>query len=214
MKNTKFKQRFSKTVSVLLAIILISFTGIFLNGCDYYEPLAETDWVDLGFYNANAGERLGCHPEAIHIIAHEVNGLPSEDYLYIEETDMHAASGRLCMSEKSEEPILRYIPIKIDIKIKNQDDKESIISISDTNIIVNLVTALRQESENTVEQSAVDTNAEFYFDLPCELSWSCAVERRGNGTIHLMRFDVATQSFLDYDVTEILSDVLDSETET
>ena len=29
-----------------------------------------------------------------------------------------------------------------------------------------------------------------------------------------MRFDVATQSFLDYDVTEILSDALDSEAET
>ncbi len=214
MKNTKFKQKFSKTVSVLIAILLISFVGIFLNGCDYYEPLAETEWVDLGFYKANVGERLGCHPEAIHIIAYEVNGLPSEDYLYIEETNMHAASGRLCVNKKSEEPILRYIPARIDIKINDQDDKENIISISDTDVIVDLVTTLRQESKNTVEQFTVDTNAQFYFDLPCELSWSCAVERHDNGTIHLMRFDVVTQSFLDYDVTEILSDALNNETET
>ena len=188
-------------VALLVYSIVISVGIIWLANykVEFYSPPFD-DYVKLEYYSANRGELLG-KGDFYHTY-YELDGLPMEDYLLIDEARGFTTVSHediVAMSEDSAEPIFCYDVKKIEIQ-----DGEKTLTITDQTVIEGILKQVRS-GEHVIEDRGgyYAKNVTVYFDLPCELTLKCIVIKEIDKVL-LLCFDHAGFDWYEYDVTEQL----------
>lgn len=209
---TKEKIPFIISLSVigLIVLALIAY-GIFtLVGIiwldnykiEFYSPPFD-DYVKLKYYSANRGELLG-KGDFYHTY-YELDGLPMEDYLLIDEAHGFTTVSHediVAMNEGSVEPIFRYGVKKIELQ-----DGEKALTITDQAVIDGILKQVRS-GEHLIKEDGGNyaKNVTVYFDLPCELTLECIIIKESDKVLFLC-FDHTSFDWHGYDVTQQLSDL-------
>lgn len=191
-------------VALLVYSIVISVGIIWLANykVEFYSPPFD-DYVRLGYYSANRGELLG-KGDFYHTY-YELDGLPMEDYLLIDEARGFTTVSHediVAMNEDSVEPIFHY-----DIKKIELQDGEQVLTITDQTVIEGILKQVRN-GEHLIKEDGGNyaKNTTVYFDLPCELTLECIVIKESDKVL-LLCFDHASFDWYGYDVTQQLSDL-------
>lgn len=207
---TKEKIPFIVSLSVMFLFVLgLIAYGIFVlvgiiwlanYKVEFYSPPFD-DYVELSYYSANRGELLG--KSDLHHTCYELDGLPLESYLLVDEARGFTTVSHediVVMSEDSAEPIFCYDVKKIEIQ-----DGEQVLTITDQAVIDGILKKVRS-GEHVIEDRGgyYAKNVTVYFDLPCELTLECIIVNEGDKVL-LLCFDHAGFDWYEYDVTEQLS---------
>lgn len=181
-----------------------------------YKEYVEHDWIQLEYYEANKGTHLGKRPDkdlkttifSGHV--YNLKGIPENQLLYCEENDLYGGEKliEILLNVECEEPI-KSMPIK---KIEITLEDKSKITISDKETL-NSIQQLFREGPRTEVTFYYTFNAKVYFDTKCNLTYTCGIFEREDGSIVLAYYDNEPiigpyEKYCYYDVTELLKDQL------
>lgn len=207
------KRKWVIHISVILIVLV--FIGLFVissfKSCQsnfkYYIDISNYEWIELEHYSGKPKEYLGKYPNNIFCNIYGLEGIDENELLYLNGSGMIGFGSneytKIIMNDEFEEPIKRF-PIK-EIVITNSES--STIKIEDVTILNQIERVLKEQTGNTYSSFLSGKfNTTVYFDVSCDLSWSCVFEKRTDNSIHLIGYDQKQQEFRDYDVTDIFDD--------
>lgn len=203
----KRKRVYSPIAVILIAfIVIVLFVTLSLKGCramfSYYTDISDEEWMELFFYNANPGKHLGKYPDNIFCNVYNLKDVAENELLYVDGFE-GSEEPIIFLNKEFDEPIKRFSIKKI---IITKSDN-AIIEIDDITILDQIGQMLQNEKGISISSFSGEYNASIYFDVACDLRWSCAVERKEDGSIHLIGYEQKGSQFLDYDVSNILDEI-------
>lgn len=180
-----------------------------------YTELSDNEWIELEFecYNCDLDEYLGKYPGAEWGNVYSMKGFSSNDLLYVEFYYPTGGTSEYIFLDKELEEPVKWLTIK-EIVITKSDDSN--VKIVDELIINQLEDVLKNQIGSEYRNpnynydnyyEFVDLNTSVYFDVECDLSWKCAIEKRANDAIYLIGYDQKNAVWLEYDVTDLLSGI-------
>lgn len=170
-----------------------------------YESYESDEWFPVDSYEAKPGKRLGQVPddEGPWGTIYNLKGIPENELLIIDEITVFGATGlQIYMNLEVGEPIER-IPIK---KIEITMPDKSIVTITDKDLCNKIQQKFQAGKGDEVSFYYTDSNTKIFFDVECDLTYTCGIFKRDDGAIIL-----AYKEYLDIDacycdVTELLKD--------
>ena len=134
---------------------------------------------------------------------HSLKGFSSNDLLYVEFYYPVGDTREYIFLDKELEEPIKWLTIK-QIIITEPDG--STVKIVDTSILSRVKEVLQNQTGS--EYYYTDSlNTVVYFDVECDLSWKCAIEKRVNDAIYLIGYNHKNAVWLEYDVTDLLSGI-------
>ena len=198
-----------KRISFLLAVILM--LSVILIGCrrgESEEFLASvvSDWEVLSHYSGNEdGDYLGKYNESgTTFYFNELEGMDKNSYLNVKESHIMLATSfyEIYKSKNAPLPVMVYDAKRIDVKWNNVPQ-----TIDDEKNVSDLLDIIRR-GEGTKTERQLLSNTKIVFDLPCDLTLTCHLKKKADGTFYLIYFDQRSGDYFSYDVTEVFKDKL------
>lgn len=204
-----------KFIEILLAI----FTIFAYSSCGTWErkihPIPD-DFHSIPYYQADKDMYLGKRgTEDADVLTgvYSIQGLPEEDFLYLEEYYITAPGGppsiTLYMREGAKEPIYKYLDVveKVVVEVWQEEfTVENSITITNSDIWNSLLFQ-RKKGEKVFLPNIYPSdsnNLNFYFDLPCDLIWNTMLYFSDENKIYWFCGDLEDEQYIWYDVTSEL----------
>ena len=209
----KRKKLFISIVLLILFTILCLAVALFImkhirSNFEYYSGISDYEWVELEYYNGNPHKYLGKYPDNIFCNVYDLDGCHPNELLYLSGSDVVGFGSnkysKILLNKEFEEPLKR-LAIK-EIVITKPDN--STIKIDDVTTLNQIEQVLKNQTGDTYSFDFDQFNASVYFGVDCDLFWSCVLEKRTDGSLHLIGYDQKKLEFRDYDMTSILSDIV------
>ena len=198
-----------KRIAFLPAVILM--LSVILIGCrrgESEEFLASvvSDWEVLSHYSGNEdGDYLGKYNESgTTFYFNELEGMDKNSYLNVKESHIMLATSfyEIYKSKNAPFPVMVYDAKRIDVKWNNVPQ-----TIDDEKNVSDLLDIIRR-GEGTKTERQLLSNTKIVFDLPCDLTLTCHLKKKADGTFYLIYFDQRSGDYFSYDVTEVFKDKL------
>ncbi len=193
-------------VLALVTLLLMSLLKECNSSFKYYTDIANYEWIELECYSGKPQKYLGKYPDDIFCNVHNFKGVAKNELLYLKGSDIVGFGSneytKIIMNDEFEEPVKR-LSIKEIVIVKSDN---STIKITDTTILKQIEQVLKNQTGNTCYSLFDKFNASVYFNVSCDLSWSCIFEKRTDNSIHLIGYDQKKLEYRDYDVTDIFGD--------
>ena len=203
------KREFAKILillSALILIIIVSFKSC-QSGLEFYSRMSDDEWLELEFYDGKRNEYLGKYPGDIFCNVYNLKGIAKNELLYLDGSHMVGFGSnrytKILLNKEFEEPIKR-LAIK-QIWITKTDN--STVRIDDRVILNQIEQILKNQAGDPCDLPLSEFNARVCFEVECDLSWACVIEKRNDGSICLIGYDQKNCQFRCFNVTSILDEV-------
>lgn len=203
------KREFTRILILLSALVLIIIVSLksCQSGFEFYSKISDDEWLELEFYDGKRNEYLGKYPGNIFCNVHNLKGIVENELLCLDGSHVvgFGSNGytKILLNKAFDEPIKR-LPIK-QIVITNADG--SAINIADAKTLNQIEYVLHNHAGDVCYSSVDKFNAAIYFDIDCELLWSCIIEKRNDDSIYLIGYNQKEYKFREFDVTNILRNI-------
>ena len=197
-----------RTVWLLIGLLIFA---VLLTGCkrqldeDFLAGVI-SDWEVLSHYSGNEdGDYLGKYNESgTTFYFNELEGMDKNSYLNVKESHIMLATSsyEIYKSKNAPYPIMVCDVKHIDVKWHNVPQ-----TVDDEKAVSKLLDIIRN-GEGTKTERQLLSNTKIVFDLPCDLTLTCHLKKKADGTFYLIHFDQRSVDYFSYDVTEVFKDKL------
>ena len=198
-----------KRIAFLLAVILM--LSVILIGCrrgesEEFLAYVISDWEVLSHYSGNEdGKYVGTYDKDGDVYVFTwLEGMDKNMYLNVKTSSFMGglSTHEIYMNKLAPLPVMVCDAKRIDVKWNNVPQ-----TIDDEKAVSDLLDIIRSGEGIKTERQLL-SNTKIVFDLPCDLTLTCHLKKKADGTFYLIYFDQRSGDYLSYDVTEVFKDKL------